>query len=148
MEIILKEEVDKLGSKDDLVKVKDGYARNFLIPSGKAIFASPAAKKMREENLKQRAHKLAKIKEVADKTAKDLQTMVVTVGAKVGESGKIFGSVTSLQLAEAIKKLGIEVERKNISINDEPIKHVGKYTANVKLHKEITVQVTFEVVEE
>lgn len=148
MEIILKEEIEKLGSKDDLVTVKDGYARNYLIPQGKAIFASASAKKMREEDLKQKAHKLAKVKEHAEKVAKDLESMVVTIGAKVGESGKIFGSVNTVQLADAIRKLGIEVDRKNIKMNEDSIKQIGKYTASVKLHKEITVDVAFEVVEE
>lgn len=148
MEIILKKDVENLGSKDDLLTVKDGYAMNFLIPKGAAIFASTSQKKVREENLRQRAHKIAKMAKDAEKQLKELESMVVTVGAKVGENGKIFGSVNSLQLAEAIKKLGFEIDRKNIKIKEEPIKQIGKYNAEIKMFKNITANVAFEVVEE
>ena len=148
MDIILKKNVDNLGEVDDLVTVKDGYARNFLIPQGIAVLATASEKKVREENLRQRSHKLEKIKEEAEATAKKLESATVKVGAKVGENGKIFGSVTNLQLADAIKEMGFDVERKNISIVNEPIKQVGSYEAKVKFHKEVEGTVKFEVVEE
>ncbi|MCC7303513.1 MAG: 50S ribosomal protein L9 [Bacteroidia bacterium] len=147
MEVILKQDVRKLGSKDDVVKVKAGYGRNFLIPRGLAVMADDNAKKIHAEVLKQRAHKEARIKDEAEKSAEKLKGMVVKVGAKVGESGKIFGSVNAIQLAEAIKKLGFDVERKNISLDEEAIKSVGSYQASVKLHKEVIAKITFEVVE-
>lgn len=148
MDIILKKNVDNLGEVDDLVTVKDGYARNFLIPQGIAVLATVSEKKVREENLRQRAHKLEKIKEEAEAAAKKLESSTVKVGAKVGENGKIFGSVTNLQLADAIKEMGFNVERKNISIVNEPIKQVGSYEAKVKFHKEVEGTIKFEVVEE
>lgn len=148
MEIILKENVENLGYKNDLVTVKDGYARNFLIPQGLAIYASPGNLKMREETLKQRAHKEEKIRKEAEKMVAEFKKLTVKVGAKVGENGKIFGSVNALQLADALKKLGYEVDRKNIKIKDEPIKQVGSYTADVKIYKDIAETITFEVVED
>ncbi len=148
MEVILKETVEGLGEKDDLVNVKNGYGRNFLIPKGKAILATESAKKVRAENLRQRAHKEAKIVEEAKSAAAKLKDMVVKIGAKVGENGKIFGSVNTIQLAEAIKNLGLEVDRKNITIVDEPIKQIGKYQATVKFHKEVVETIDFEVVSE
>lgn len=148
MEVILKKDVDHLGSKDELVTVKDGYGRNFLIPTGKAIQATASIKKMHEETLRQRAHKEAKIVAEAKKTAESLKGMTVKVGAKVGDNGKIFGSVNSLQVAEAIKKLGFEVDRKGIKISEDPIKNIGKYNATIKFHKDVVETVEFEVVEE
>ncbi len=148
MEIILKENVDKLGEAGDLVVVKPGYGRNFLIPNGKAVVATPSAKKMREENLRQRAHKEAKMVEMAEAKAAKLKGLKVSIGAKVGESGKIFGSVNTIQLADAINGLGVEVERKNVSIINEPIKSVGSYEAKVKLYKSVVETITFEVVGE
>ena len=148
MEIILKRNVEKLGYKDDLVSVKSGYGRNYLIPKGAAILATAAAKKIHAETLKQRAFKEDKIREEAVKAAESLKGMAVKIGAKVGDQGKIFGSVSSLQLADAIKKLGFIVDRKNIAIKDEPIKQVGSYQAEVQLHREIKETITFEVVEE
>lgn len=145
MEIILKKDIDNLGSKDEMVKVRDGYARNYLIPNGLASIATVSAKKMHAETLKQRAHKEAKVKEEATKMAKKLQDLVVKVGAKVGDNGKIFGSVSTIQVAESLKALGFDIERKNITIKDEPIKHTGKYEADAKLHKEVSVTFTFEV---
>ena len=147
MEVILKQDVRKLGSKDDVVKVKAGYGRNFLLPKGLAIVADESSKKVHTEVLKQRAHKEAKIKAEAEKVAEKLKSMVVKVGAKVGESGKIFGSVNAIQLAEAIKNLGFDVERKNIQLDEEGIKTLGSYHATVKLHKEVIVKLPFEVVE-
>jgi len=148
MDIILKDNIEKLGYKNDLVTVKDGYARNFLIPQGLAIYASTGNLKMREETLRQRAHKEEKIRLEAEKMVKDFKKFNIKVGAKVGENGKIFGSVNSLQLADALKKLGYDIDRKNIKIKDEPIKQVGSYTADVKIYKDISETITFEVVED
>jgi large subunit ribosomal protein L9 len=148
MEVILKNDVKNLGYKDDVVNVKPGYGRNFLLPKGLAIMATASTKKMQAETVKQRAFKDQKIKTAAEKTATALKDMVVKVGAKAGESGKIFGSITTVQLADAIKKLGYEVDRKNISINEEGIKNLGTYTAEVRFHKEVVSNVTFEVVAE
>lgn len=148
MEVILKNDVKNLGYKDDVVKVRPGYGRNFLIPKGLAVMATDSSKKMQAETVKQRAFKEQKIKKAAETTAAALKDMIVKVGAKAGESGKIFGSITTVQLADAIKKLGYEVDRKNISINEEGIKNIGTYTAEVRFHKEVVGNVTFEVVAE
>jgi len=148
MEIILKQDVKNLGYKDDLIKVKNGYGLNFIIPRGFGILATDQMKKVRLENIKQKAYKEQKIEKSANELCELLNNISVRVMAKAGDQGKIFGSVTTLQLADAIKKLGYEVDRKNITINDEPIKNLGKYTANVRLHKNIAVDVNFEVVEE
>ena len=148
MEVILKQDVEHLGFKDDLLRVKDGYARNYLIPKGYALTATEPNKKMLAETLKQRAFKEEKIKEEAQAIADALKDVVVKVGAKVSSKGKIFGSVTTLQVAEAIKKSGHEVDRKCISIKEDAIKNVGTYTANIRFHRDIIVDVQFEVVEE
>jgi large subunit ribosomal protein L9 len=148
MEVILKQDVKNLGYKDDVVNVKPGYGRNFLIPKGIAAMATGSAKKMLTETVKQRAFKEQKIKTAAESTAAKLKDMIVKVGAKVGESGKIFGSVTTVQLADAIKKLGYDVDRKNITMTEESIKTIGTYSAEVRFHKEVTGTVTFEVVQE
>ncbi len=148
MEVILKENIENLGYKDDLVSVKPGYGRNYLIPQGKAILATSSVKKMHEETLRQRAHKEAKVKEVAEATAAKLREMSIKIGAKVGETGKIFGSVNTIQLAEALKGLGVDIDRKNISIVGEDIKQVGSYEATIKLHREISENIKFEVVGE
>ena len=148
MEIILKQDVKNLGDKDELVKVKPGYARNFLIPRGLAISADASKKKELAETLKQRAHKEEKIKKAATELAESLQGKVIKVGAKIGESGKIFGSVNAIQLADAIGKLGFTVERKHITMDAEAIKGLGTYNATVRLHKEVIAKITFEVVEE
>ncbi len=148
MEVILKKNVDSLGEIDDLVSVKNGFGRNYIIPQGFGILATDSAKKVREENLRQRAHKIQKVKDEAEKTAKKLTDTVLKVGAKVGENGKIFGSVTNLQLADALQKLGFEVERKNIQIMNEPIKEIGTFDAKVKLFKDIVSDIKFEVVGE
>ncbi len=148
MEVILTQDVKKLGSKDEIVKVRPGFGRNFLLPRGLAVIADGSAKLAHAELMKQRAHKEAKIKAEAEKIAEKLSGMVVKVGAKVGESGKIFGSVNAIQIAEAIKKLGFDVERKNIDIvNEDSIKTLGTYQATVKLHKEVLLKMNFEVVE-
>ncbi len=148
MKVILKKDVEKLGDANDIVSVKDGYGRNYLIPQGLAIVATESAQKVLKETMKQRAHKEAKFKEEAEKLAKTIENATITVGAKAGENGKIFGSVNTIQLAENLKKLGIEVDRKYITIKDEPIKSLGKYQAEVRLHKEVIQTIEFEVVEE
>ena len=147
MQVILKEDVINLGYKDDIVTVKDGYGRNFLIPTGKAVIASESAKKVLAENLKQRAHKLAKIKEDAQALAAKLEGVALTIGAKTISTGTIFGSVTNIQVADALAKAGFEVDRKIIYIK-ESVKEVGNYKATLKLHKEVSVEVPFEVVSE
>ncbi len=147
MQVILKEDVINLGYKDDIVTVKDGYGRNFLIPQGKAVIASESAKKVLAENMRQRAHKLAKIKEDAQALAAKLEGVSLTIGAKTSSTGTIFGSVTNIQVAEALAKAGHEVERKIIYIKDA-VKEVGSYKAILKLHKEVSVEIPFEVVSE
>ena len=146
MKIILKEDVSGLGYKDDVVEVKDGYGRNYLIPYGKAVIATPSALKVLAENQRQRAHKLAKIKADAEALAASLKDVKLTIGAKTSATGTIFGSVNSIQIAEALEKLGFNIGRKIIEI--EPVKEVGEYVATVKLHKDVTAQVPFEVVAE
>ena len=147
MEIILKEDVQNLGYKDDIVKVKDGYGRNYLIPTGKAIIASESAKKVLAENQKQRAHKLAKIKADAEALAKKLEGLTLTIGTKTSSSGVIFGSVNSIQVAEALEKEGFTIDRKIIVIKDN-IKEIGNYTAVIRLHKEVSPVVKLVVVSE
>ena len=147
MQVILKEDVANLGYKDDVVTVKSGYGRNYLIPQGKAVIASPSALKVREEDLKQRAHKLEKIKADALALASDLEGVSLTIGAKTSSTGTIFGSVNNIQIAEALEKLGHIVDRKQIVIKDT-VKEVGNYKAIVKLHKEVSVEIPCEVVAE
>lgn len=147
MELILIEDVAGLGYKNDIVSVKKGYGRNYLIPQGKAVIASESARKVLAENLKQRAHKLAKIKADAEELAAKLQGVSLTIGAKTSSTGTIFGSVTNIQVAEALAKLGFEIDRKIISIK-ESVKEVGQYKATLKLHKEVSVEIPFEVVSE
>ena len=146
MEIILKEDEVNLGSKNDIVTVKSGYGRNYLIPTGKAVIASPAAKKMLAEELKQRAHKLEKIKKDAEALAEQLKEVSLTIATKVSATGTIFGSVSNIQIAEELAKLGHNVDRKIIFVKG--VKEVGSYTATVKLHKEVSVEIPFEVVAE
>ena len=148
MEIILLQDIQNLGSKDDVVSVKDGYGRNFLIPNKMAIVATNSAKKVLAENTKQRAHKEAKLKEEALAVAEKLQNKEVVIATKTSSSGKIFGSVNTIQLAEAINKKGFEIDRKQIKIAEDSIKEVGKYTAKIKLHKEVIVDLNFVVVTE
>ena len=147
MEIILKEDVVNLGYKNDIVNVKSGYGRNYLIPTGKAIIASPSAKKMLAEELKQRAHKLEKIKKDAEAMAAKLEGFSLTIATKVISTGTICCSVGNIQIAEALSKLGHEVDRKIIVVKDA-VKEVGSYKAIVKLHKEVSVEIPFEVVAE
>lgn len=148
MEIILLQDVQNLGSKDDIVAVKDGYGRNFLIPNKMAIVATESAKKVLAENTRQRAHKEAKLKEEALAVAEKLQNKEVVIATKTSSSGKIFGSVNTIQLAEAINKKGFEIDRKQIKIAEDSIKEVGKYTAKIKLHKEVVIDLNFEVITE
>ena len=148
MEIILLQDVNKLGQKDDLVKVKSGYGRNYLIPRGYAIAATPSAKKMHNENLKQRSHKEEKIKTEAQEQATKMAGLKMVIGAKTSSSGKIFGSVNTIQIAEALKEKGFEIDRKNISLPEDQIKEIGSYKATVKLHREVKVEVEFEIVAE
>lgn len=148
MEIILLQDVTNLGSKDDVVTVKPGYGRNFLIPTGKALLATESNRKVLAENLKQRAFKEQKLKEEANKTAAKINGMSIKVATKAGENGKIFGSVNTVMLADVLKGLGVEVDRKNIKIKEEPIKQLGKYNATAKLHKEVVVEFEFDVTEE
>jgi len=147
MKIILKEDVANLGYKDDVVEVKNGYGRNYLIPQGKAILATPSAMKVLAENLKQRAHKIAKIKADAEAIAATLAGVSLTIPAKVSETGIIYGSVSNIQVAEALEAKGHKVDRKIISIK-ETVKQVGQYMATVRLHKEVAVEIPFEVVAE
>ncbi len=148
MEIILKQDIDKLGYKDDIINVKDGFARNFLIPQKMAIIATPSAKKVRAENIRQRAHKEAKIRQDAEALATRMDKLKITIGVKASSVGKIFGSVTPLLIAEAINKSGYEVERKQIVVADDHIKEVGNYAVKIKLHKDVYAEVDMEVVAE
>ncbi len=147
MKIILKEDVRGLGYKDDVVEVKDGYGRNYLIPQGKAVVATSSALKVLAENQRQRAHKLAQIKADAEAAAAALEGVTLTIGAKSSATGTIFGSVNAIQIAEALEKLGHNVDRKLISIK-ENIKEVGKYSATIQFHKEVAVEIPFEVIAE
>lgn len=148
MEIILLHDVNKLGQKDDIVSVKDGYGRNFLIPRGYAIAATPSAKKMHSENLKQRSHKEEKIKDEAQEIAAKLADVKIVVGAKTSSTGKIFGSVNTIQIAESLKEKGFDIDRKNITLPEDQIKEVGSYKAVIRLHKEVKVEVDFEIIAE
>jgi len=148
MEVILKQDMKGLGFKDDVVKVRPGYGRNFLIPKGIASLATETNKKILAENVKQRAFKEEKFRKEASANAEKLAEVSISVGAKAGESGKIFGSVTNIQIAEALKKAGYDVERKNIELKEDSIKALGSYTAKVRLYKDITAEVKFEVVAE
>jgi large subunit ribosomal protein L9 len=147
MEIILKEDIKGLGYKNDVVKVKPGYGRNYLIPQGLAILATPSARKVLAENQKQAAHKADKIKQDAVNLAAQINAVSIEVAAKVSETGKIFGSVTSIQLAEALKaQHNIEVDRRKISFHHEDVKSLGEYTAQVDLHREVKASFKFTVV--
>jgi len=147
MEIILKQDFKNLGHKDDLVKVKDGYARNYLIPQGFAVSATSSAKKINAENIRQRAHKEEKLRNEASEFAKKLTDVKLKIGAKTSKTGKIFGSINTIQIAEALTSIGYAVDRKNITIyNADSIKEIGAFKAKVKLYRDITVDIDFEVV--
>jgi large subunit ribosomal protein L9 len=147
MEVILKQDVKNLGDKDDVVTVKPGYGRNYLLPKGYAILATTSARKVLAENLKQAQFKQEKIRKDADDIATRLESVKLTIGAKAGETGKIFGAINTIQIADALKKEGFDVDRRKITFDSEP-KLVGEYTANINLHKEVKVKVPFEVVAE
>lgn len=147
MKLILKENVAGLGYKDDVVEVKDGYGRNYLIPQGLAVIATPASLRCLEEDQKQRAHKIAKIKADAEAAAAALEGVKLTIGAKTSATGTVFGSVNAIQIAEALKALGHDIDRKIIFLR-EPVKEVGIYHATVKFHKEVAAEIEFEVVSE
>ena len=146
MEILLKKDVDRLGSKDEIVTVKNGFGRNYLIPKGMAILATESVKKMNSETLKQRAHKFNQLKNEALKILDKLSKKTFEVPAKVGENGKIFGSISNIQLADALDKAGFKIERKNITLPANNIKEVGKFEAEVILHKDVIGKINFEIV--
>ena len=146
MEIILLTDIANLGHKDDIVDVKQGYGRNYLIPQGYAILATPSARKVVAENLRQRAHKEAKLKAEAEAIAAQLAEVKLTIGAKTSSTGKIFGSVNSIMISESLKEKGLVIDRKKIMLKD--VKEIGTYTALIKLHREVKVDVEFEVVSE
>lgn len=148
MEIILKKDVANLGHADDIVNVKTGYAVNYLIPQGFAVFATPSAKKVHAENIRQRAHKEAKLRSDAEVLAAKLAETQVKVAVKVSESGKIYGSVTTAQIADALVAAGVEVDKKDITIVSDSVKELGIYEASVKCYKDIKGTVKFEVVAE
>ncbi|MFA9221452.1 MAG: 50S ribosomal protein L9 [Sediminibacterium sp.] len=148
MQIILKENIEKLGAKDEIVAVKAGYARNYLIPRGYAVPATDSALKMHAENLKQRAHKETKILAEAQATAEKIASVSIKLVTKASDTGKIFGSINTIQLSEALAKEGYAIDRKSISISEEHIKNLGTYEARVKLHKEVSATFNFEVVGE
>ena len=148
MEIILKQDVENLGHVDDIVNVKAGYARNFLIPKGFAIIATKSVKKMHEENMRQKAHKETKLREDAEAVATKMEGVKIKVPAKTSSTGKIFGSVNTIMLSEILAKEGFDIDRKNISIKGDGVKEVGTYTAVVKIYKNIKVNLDFEVFSE
>lgn len=148
MELILKQDVDNVGFKDDVVTVKNGYGRNFLIPQGFAVLATPSAKKVLAENLKQRAYKENKIVDDANKLAEALKALDIKIASKVGTGDKLFGSVNNIDVSAALNKAGHEVEKRYISIAGGSIKRLGKYNAVIRLHREVSVDLPFEIVAE
>lgn len=148
MEVILKKNVDKLGYTNDVVSVKPGYGRNFLIPQGYAILATASAKKAHADMMSQKSHKESKMLAEAQEVATKLEATTVTIATKAGENGKIFGSVNTVQLAEALKKAGFDIDRKSLKIKDEPIKEVGTFEAEANLHKGVRPTFKFEVIGE
>jgi large subunit ribosomal protein L9 len=148
MEVILKQDIEKLGYENDTVKVKDGYARNYLIPQRMAILANATNKKVLAEVQRQKSFKEDKLRNEAQTTAKLLEKVSLTIGAKAGTSGKIFGSVNAIQIADALAEKGFEIDRKRIVVDGDSIKELGEYTAKVNLYKDIKGEVKFEVVAE
>lgn len=146
MELILKQDVENLGFKDDVVTVKNGYGRNFLIPQGQAILATSSAKKVLAENLKQRAFKEKKIVDDANKVAEALKSLEIKIAAKVGSGDKLFGSVNNINIAETLEKEGHNIDKKFISVVGGNVKRLGKYNAVVRLHRDVTVDLAFEIV--
>lgn len=147
MEVILTQDVQGLGYKNDVVKVKSGYGRNYLIPKGIAMVANASNRKMVEENIRQAAHKAEKLRKDAQELAEQIGELVLEIGAKVGESGKIFGAITSLQISDALKEKGFEIDRKRIIFNTK-VKEVGEYLITLDLHKEVKKEIPFKVVAE
>ena len=148
MEIILKQDIPSLGYRNETVNVKNGYGRNYLIPQGLAVLATESTKKVMAENLRQRAHKLEKIKNEAIELKEKLADVKITIGAKTSSTGKIFGSVNNIQLSAALQKEGYNIERKNILVKGDTIKEIGEYNAKIKLHKEVEFDLPFVVVSE
>ena len=148
MDVILKQDIPGLGHKDEIITVKDGYARNFLIPKGLAANATLSARKMHDEMLRQKAHKEDKIRQEAQELADKMKDIKLSIGAKTSTKGKIFGSVNTIQISESLKAAGFEIDRKYITIKEELIKEVGKYTAKVTLHKDVSVNIPFEIIAE
>ncbi len=148
MEVILKKNVDKLGYANEIVNVKPGYGRNFLIPQGYAVLATASAKKAHEEMMRQKSHKEAKMLAEAQELAAKIADVSVSIATKAGENGKIFGSVNTVQLAEALRKVGYDIDRKSLKIKDEPIKDLGTYEAEANLYKGVKQSFKFEVVSE
>lgn len=148
MEVILKKNVDKLGYANEIVNVKPGYGRNFLIPQGYAVLATASAKKAHEEVMRQKSHKEAKMLAEAQELAAKIADVSVSIATKAGENGKIFGSVNTVQLADALRKVGFDIDRKSLKIKDEPIKDLGTYEAEANLYKGVKQSFKFEVVNE
>jgi len=148
MELILKQDILKLGHKNDIVKVRNGYGRNYLVPQGMAVEATESARKQHAENMRQRAHKEAKIKGDAEALAANLAAINLTIGTKASATGKIYGSVNNIQISEALAKAGYTIDRKTIVLKDNLIKELGKYTAKVVLYKGVEVEIPFEIVAE
>jgi len=149
MEVILKQDIPNLGYKDDVVKVKNGYGRNYLIPEGLAILATETNRKVLAENKRQKAFKEEKVKNEAEALGKSLEKIQLKIGAKAGTSGKIFGSVNAIQISQAIKdQFNYDIDRKMIHVDGESIKELGTYKANIRLHKEVNVEIEFEVIAE
>jgi large subunit ribosomal protein L9 len=148
MELILKEDVQNLGFKDDVVKVKNGYGRNYLIPNGVAMLATPSAKKVLAENLRQKAHKEKEVVTIANKTADALKELQIKISAKVGAAEKLFGSISNMDVADALAKEGHEIDKKYIIIKGGTIKRAGPYEAQIRLHRDVVVEFPFEVVSE
>ena len=148
MELILKEDVQNLGFKDDLVNVKNGFGRNYLIPQGLAAMATPSAKKVLAENLKQKAHKEKKVVDEATKMAEAIKQLEIKILAKAGAGDKLFGSITNMNLADSLEKAGHSIDKKYISILGGSIKRTGPYNAQIRLHREVIIDFPFEVVAE
>jgi large subunit ribosomal protein L9 len=148
MEVILKKNVDKLGYANEIVSVKPGYGRNFLIPQGYAVLATASAKKAHEEMMRQKSHKETKMLTEAQELAAKIADVTVSIATKAGENGKIFGSVNTVQLADALRKAGYDIDRKSLKIKDEPIKDLGTFEAEANLYKGVKQTFKFEVVSE
>lgn len=148
MELILKQDVENLGFKNDIITVKNGYGRNFLIPQGFAIMATPSAKKVLQETLKQQAYKEQKLVNEANKLAETLKGLQIKITSKAGGSGKLFGSVNNADLAEVLAQQGVEIEKKYISIPGNTVKTTGAFAASVRLHRTVVVEMPFEVIAE